>query len=237
MDNQLSVNSILEFSPKSIPIEISNVLAVNGLKSICFVETKSMKGFAGLYLFQGIERTHHCLLTCYHVLPPEQVHNTESTFKFEGSDTFNLRSEWVAQIHSNSKRAGDYIIIEFTQVGIDQLISKGAIFLKICSPKIGDQFVLLQCINGKLSFGYGVIQDIKGYYLEYYEPSKGSISGSPLILLNGEAIGMNRCGDDIGTHRHRANELFGSPKSAVNIQEIIREFLATNQYKFDTKLS
>lgn len=226
MGNQQSAHSILDSSPNTIPVEVLRIQAVNALKSMCFVETKSsIKGSAGLYIFQGTNRIHHCLITCHQVLPPEHVLSKQTTFKFDGCETFTMRFEWVSQIYSKSKRTGDYTIVEITQVGVDLFKSRGAVFLKVCSPKISDQFVFFQYKNRKLIFGHGSIQNINGSFLEYIDSSKVGISGSPLILMNGDAIGI---------HRGSENDLLGSKNLAICIQHISKEFLFSNEYKCES---
>lgn len=215
MDNRQSVNYILEEAPKTIPVETLRTLAFNAPKSVCFVDTENSSGSAGLYLFKGIAGQHNCLISCHHVLPPEQVFNKKTLFNFEGSEKFSIQPEWVAQIYSKPQESGDFTVVELTQVAIDHLISQGAVFLNISWPRVDDQFVIFQYPNEKLSFGHGSIQAIDSFTLGYYAASDFGSSGSALILWNGDAIGI---------HRGRLNPIqhksFGNMKVATSIQYI-----------------
>lgn len=122
-----------------------------------------------------------------------------------------MRLHWdlsgFVQVCSESKRTEDYTINELTPVAIDLLKSEGAIFLKVNLLQITFQFVFFLDNMKKLLFGYDTIQNIKSNILEYNNFSEVSISGSLLILMNGEAICMHHDREDIYAHQSLGSKI------------------------------
>ena len=65
-----------------VPLTKLKSFAENAPKSICLVETQTSTGSAGLYYFKSIIGTYNVLITCHHVLSPDQV--LSAKFHFEG---------------------------------------------------------------------------------------------------------------------------------------------------------
>ena len=77
------------------------------------------------------------------------------------------------------------------------LEDKGLKFLKVNSAKVDDQIVVIgyadaDLQNPKLCFGHGAIQAISASTLKYYAATEPGTSGSPVVLLTGEEIGIHR---------------------------------------------
>ena len=110
------------------------------------------------------------------------------------------------------------------------LEEKGLTFLEVKSSKVDDQIAVIgyadaDLQNPKLCFGHGAIQAISAFTLEYYAAAGPGTSGSPVVLLTGEAIGV---------HRSRARErdtpkavldTAGPKRFATSLAEIMKNVL------------
>ena len=210
---------------KPIPLLKAAKLTKKALKSVCIVETEEISGSAGFYFFESTSGTRHCLISCHHLLPPEQV--LTATFQFKWHK-FSLKEDWIGQVSFKPKFEGDFIVIELKSKAINILKSIGVSFLKVSGPQTGDQFLIIQYPDKDLCLGHGSIQAIRGFSLEYYAPTAFGSSGSPLLRLSGEAIGVHR-----GRYQDDSHSLpaLGPRKVATCLTEIIRYFLLKTHHQ------
>ena len=86
----------------------------------------------------------------------------------------------------------DATVLVMTKSFAKMLISKGARFLKSGAPKVGDHVEFYQCPNGKLSHTNGQIEYILKENLLYYMNADYGSSGSPLVNLAMEVVGIHK---------------------------------------------
>ena len=229
MGGRQSVNRNFENSSQPISLTKSKFLPETASKSICRVEIENSIGFAGLYCFNEKNETYYVLITCENVLAPGQVQKAK--FYIDGLDKFfKLPSDWIEQISFQPIGKDYFTVIVLKQAAINFLISKSAKFLKVTSPRIGDQVIIIQYSERKLSFWQGVIQEIEDFTLKYNATTANGIIGSPLLLSNGEAIGVHKEDEDF---QQLKNQKIDPQRSATCLTEIIRYFLMDLQMKYE----
>ena len=188
------LKEILENAPKPISMEILNQLSQSLPKSLCFIDGKTVIGTGALYKLDEISKYRY-IITCFHVLSPEYLF--EAKFRFEGCEPFKIQPEWIGRQSFKPVGQGDYIAIELKQAAVTFLEEKGLKFLKVNSAEVDDQIVVIgyadaDLTNPKLCFGHGAIQAKSAFTLEYYAAAGPGTSGSPVVLLTGEAISIHR---------------------------------------------
>ena len=208
--------------PRPIPESKVKYLTKLASKSVCIVETEENVGSAGFYVFEATSGTRFCLISCHHVLSPEQV--LTATFQVKGYNKFSLKKDWIGQISFKPKLLGDFTVVELMSKAINILKKIGVTFLRVSETQTGDQFIIIQYLNMELCLGQGSILAITGFSFEYYAPTDYGSSGSPLLRWSGEAIGV---------HRGRSSLLYeqgiGPKKVATCLTKIIRYFLHETQ--------
>lgn len=227
MGNTNSNTKILEFASKGIPIKKLNEQCSTISKSIFFIRTldeEDCSGMGSLLEFIG-EDIYHCIVTCSHVIQPNNIFEAE--FKFGGSPYFKLKREWIGSQCFKLKGQGDFIAIELKPVGVDLIIKNGLKFMTVKQPKVGDEVLVFvnsdsNVTNPELNFQCGAIQHINDYTLEFSARLKPYSSGSPLVLWTGEAVGIH-----IG-RAQKNNDLLensGFLHYATSLQEISKHLM------------
>lgn len=231
-----------------------NQIFVNAPKSICRVETETFSGFAGLYCFKEMIGTFNVLITSRNVLKPDLF---SAKFFFNGVQEFKLDKSWIGQITSQPFGSCDFTVIELKQAAINFFINNGAIFLKVASPRIHDKIIITQYSEEKFSFVHGAIHEIQGFTLKHNAATADGSIGSPLLLLNGDAVGVligreqlylqqnqkispqnQKNGDEVGVLKgheqfhSQQNQKIGPLRLAICPTEIIRSFLLDIHVKY-----
>lgn len=215
---------ILENAPKPISIKILNQLSQSLPKSICFIDGKNEIGTGAIYKLEEIP-IYRCIITCFHVLSPDYLF--EAKFKFEGCEPFKIKPEWIGRQSSKPVGQGDYIAIELKQEAVAFFEEKGLTFLEVKSSKVDDQIAVIgyadaDPTNPTLTFGHGAIQAVSAFTLEYYAAAGPGTSGSPVVLLTGEAIGVHRSRERERDTPTAVLETAGPKRFATSLSEIMK---------------
>ena len=199
MAHQSSTRFILENAPLQIPKRTLDQLSAALPRSLCFIRGTQVVGTGAIYRLEA-NRTYHFLMTCFHVLSPDDVE--KARFRFEGCAPFALKPEWIGAKCFRPVGHGDYLAVELKPAAVAFIEAKGLAFLNVKAPRVDDQIVVFgygipELDDPEMTFGHGAIQAIRGYTLDYYVAAGSGTSGSPLVLWSGEAIGI---------HHSRENE-------------------------------
>lgn len=147
----------------------------------------SGQAIASLY---EIARNMYGLITNSHCLPNADVSRVcESEITFQGIGRVVLKPEDVANVTTNEGL--DATVIELSDKCVAHLKERGAKFLRVASARLGDQVAMVQYQKGEFAVFKGVVQELSNGQIHYNIGVDVASVGSPLLLWDMEAVGLN----------------------------------------------
>lgn len=147
---------------------------------------------AAVALVALLELAHNVfgLVTSARALPDADVQRVcRAEVAFRGFGRLGLRPADVASLTRDE--ALDALVVELTEPCAAQLRARGARFLRAASARLGDQVALVLCErNDELAVFKGVVHAMGGDAIHYDVGVHVDAVGSPLLLWNGEAVGL-----------------------------------------------
>lgn len=184
----------------AIPVQVLAFLLEFLKPSICKVAVKNSQGTGSLVAFPLHDTSFaKSFVTCSHVLGSNdrfEIYNAKLQFEVEQMKLIRIRPEWILHVWNSSEQFFDATIIEFNSLGVDEMEKRGAKFLKITKPEIGQQVIMLQYPNGVYSLDGNHIEEINGYEIMYHLGADNGSSGSPLVTYGGDVVGVHRRRDE-----------------------------------------
>ena len=220
-------NEILESDPKPIRTRLLEQLMQSLPKSICFIETKTGVGTGAIFEIEEIPK-YFCMITCFHVLSPDCV--SDALIKFKGCARFKFKPEWIVRKSFKPKGKGDYMAVVLQPEAVAFLEMQNLKFLKVKSAKADEQIVLMgypdaEIDNPEMSFGTGPIYNIDEFTIIYSAGTGEGSSGSPLVLLTGEAIGIHRSRQREQDTSNIVLNIVGPARYATSLEKIKEDLL------------
>lgn len=180
------------------------------------LQADSNSGHAIASLYE-IARNMYGLITNSHSLPNADVSRVcESEITFQGIGRVVLKPEDVANVTTNEGL--DATVIELSDKCVAHLKERGAKFLRVASARLGDQVAMVQYQKGEFAVFKGVVQDLSNGQVHYTVGVDVASVGSPLLLWDMEAVGLNskRAGGGSG-----ASESEGQSGLATRLLDIV----------------
>ena len=171
-----------------------NVINSAAKVSVCHVQappippdTAGLQGTADLYeLAEGV----FTVATNNHVIPITDADFLVNTvFTFEGIGQISLSKEEIKFCTTNKEL--DATVIELTDACVKRLQQFGAKFTRVTSASGGDRRQA-QYAEGEFCIDRGAIHEIKDNEVYYYLGGALGSNGSPILLWDYRAIGMNK---------------------------------------------
>ena len=218
------LNEKLESRQKPIPNKTNVQLLQRLPKSICFIDTQTGSGTGAIFEIEEIPK--YCfMITCFHVLSPDYV--SDALIKFEGCERFTFKPEWIVRKSFKPEGKGDYMALVLQPEAVAFLEKQNLKFLKVKSAKVDEQIVLMgypeaEIDNPEMCFGTGPIYNINGFTIIYSAGTGAGSSGSPLVLLTGEAIGIHRSRQDTS---NIVLNIVGPARYATSLEKIKEDLL------------
>ena len=108
---------------------------------------------------------------------------------FQGFGRLVLKPDDVGSVSTNEGL--DATVVELTDKCVSHLKKRGAQFVKVASARVGDQVAMLQYEKNEFAVFKGAVREIGSGLIPYNVGIQVASAGSPLLLWDMEAIGLN----------------------------------------------